>query len=83
MQSQAAGQPCRHGRRIHKKVEMVQNSNVFQNSSYTTLSRGEEGRPGWAYGLRQLYRTVVEEPMPTGFKDMLAKLDRLSEGRLN
>ena len=31
--------------------------------------------PGWAQGLRQLYDSVVEEPLPDSFKDLLAKLD--------
>lgn len=34
--------------------------------------------PGWASGLRQLYDSVVEEPLPDNFKDLLAKLDRKS-----
>jgi len=32
-------------------------------------------RPGWASGLRQLYDTVVDEPLPDTFKDLLSKLD--------
>ena len=32
-------------------------------------------RPGWASGLRQLYDTVVDEPLPDSFKDLLSKLD--------
>lgn len=31
--------------------------------------------PGWASGLRQLYDSVVDEPLPDSFKDLLAKLD--------
>ena len=31
--------------------------------------------PGWANGLRQLYDSVVEEPIPDSFKDLLSKLD--------
>ncbi|GAA4043870.1 NepR family anti-sigma factor [Parerythrobacter jejuensis] len=31
--------------------------------------------PEWADGLRQLYDSVVEEPLPDSFKDLLAKLD--------
>lgn len=33
-------------------------------------------RPDWASGLRQLYDSVVEEPLPDAFKDLLAELDR-------
>ncbi len=33
------------------------------------------GSPGWANGLRQLYDSVVDEPLPDTFKDLLSKLD--------
>lgn len=33
------------------------------------------GKPGWANGLRQLYDSVVDEPLPDSFKDLLSKLD--------
>jgi hypothetical protein len=32
-------------------------------------------KPEWANGLRQLYDSVVEEPLPDSFKDLLAQLD--------
>jgi hypothetical protein len=35
----------------------------------------QAGSPGWASGLRQLYESVVDEPLPDTFKDLLAKLD--------
>ncbi len=31
--------------------------------------------PEWADGLRQLYDSVVDEPLPDSFKDLLSKLD--------
>ena len=31
--------------------------------------------PEWASGLKQLYDSVIEEPIPDAFKDLLAKLD--------
>ena len=31
--------------------------------------------PEWASGLKQLYDSVVEEPIPDTFKDLLSKLD--------
>lgn len=31
--------------------------------------------PEWASGLKQLYDSVVDEPLPDSFKDLLAKLD--------
>ncbi|WP_230292114.1 NepR family anti-sigma factor [Croceicoccus sp. Ery5] len=32
-------------------------------------------RPDWATGLRQLYDSVVEEPLPDSFSDLLSKFD--------
>ncbi|MDY7097927.1 MAG: NepR family anti-sigma factor [Pseudomonadota bacterium] len=52
--------------------------------SSETSKKGEQGRsaspkdaenPDWADGLRQLYDSVVDEPLPDSFKDLLAKLD--------
>ncbi|TCM18100.1 hypothetical protein EDF56_105450 [Novosphingobium sp. PhB165] len=34
-----------------------------------------EGEPGWATGLRKLYNSVVDEPLPDSFRDLLKKLD--------
>lgn len=34
-----------------------------------------DGEPGWASGLRKLYKSVVEEPLPDSFQDLLKKLD--------
>jgi hypothetical protein len=35
----------------------------------------EGKQPDWAAGLRQLYDSVVEEPLPDSFSDLLSKLD--------
>lgn len=32
-------------------------------------------KAGWAVGLRQLYDSVVDEPLPDSFQDLLSKLD--------
>jgi len=42
-------------------------------SSKTTGKTGKS--PEWADGLRQLYDSVVDEPLPDSFKDLLSKLD--------
>ena len=33
------------------------------------------GDPEWAAGLKRLYDSVVDEPLPDAFKDLLSKLD--------
>lgn len=35
----------------------------------------KERGPEWATGLKQLYDSVIEEPIPDAFKDLLSKLD--------
>lgn len=37
--------------------------------------RSERAKPGWADGLRKLYDSVVDEPLPDSFDDLLKKLD--------
>lgn len=36
---------------------------------------GRKAKPEWADGLRQLYDSVLNEPLPDSFADLLAKLD--------
>ena len=49
-----------------------------QGQSSTTRSSKE---PGWADGLRQLYDSVLHEPLPDSFEDLLQKLDRAKNER--
>lgn len=41
------------------------------------VKRGKnQGRgPEWTSGLKRLYDSVVEEPLPDAFRDLLSKLD--------
>jgi len=50
------------------------NNNVRKVGRQPTGAKG--GRePGWASGLKKLYDSVVDEPMPDSFKDLLSRLD--------
>ncbi|HVR89743.1 MAG TPA: NepR family anti-sigma factor [Novosphingobium sp.] len=50
--------------------------NKAKSSMHTDTSRRGSGRqPEWAKGLRQLYDSVVDEPLPDSFADLIAKLD--------
>lgn len=35
----------------------------------------KSGDPHWTTGLKRLYDSVVDEPLPDSFKDLLSKLD--------
>ncbi len=45
--------------------------NPVKGKKRNTKRRG----PEWASGLKQLYDSVIEEPIPDAFKDLLSKLD--------
>jgi hypothetical protein len=46
------------------------------NAERSAKKRGPAARkPGWASGLQQLYDSVIEEPLPDSFKDLLSRLD--------
>ncbi|MCB2047381.1 MAG: hypothetical protein KDE32_04045 [Novosphingobium sp.] len=34
-----------------------------------------DGKPGWADELKKIYNSVVDEPLPGSFEDLLKKLD--------
>lgn len=36
---------------------------------------GSQQQPDWTSGLKRLYDSVVEEPLPDSFKDLLSRLD--------
>lgn len=36
--------------------------------------------PGWANGLRELYNSVLHEPLPGTFDDLLKQFDKDSDG---
>ena len=55
---------------------------VKSPASKSGTSKGADGnQPGWAQGLRQLYNSVVHEPLPDSFDDLLKKLDRAKNER--
>lgn len=44
-------------------------------SPATTSKDSQAPQPEWASGLKRLYNSVVEEPLPDSFADLIAKLD--------
>lgn len=49
---------------------------VKKKDGDTQNPKKDAKRPEWAAGLRQLYDSVVEEPLPESFNDLLSKLDK-------
>ncbi len=47
-----------------------------EDASASKHAKDKSGeQPEWANGLKQLYDSVVDEPLPDSFKDLLSKLD--------
>ncbi len=44
-------------------------------SGRSGAGRSGSDKPDWADGLKQLYDSVVEEPLPDSFRDLLDQLD--------
>lgn len=51
-----------------KESKMIPRKNPSEHSRPTP-------QPEWASGLKRLYNSVVEEPLPDSFADLIAKLD--------
>ena len=51
-----------------KEGKMSPGKNTLEHSHTTP-------QPEWASGLKRLYNSVVEEPLPDSFADLIAKLD--------
>ena len=47
----------------------------MKNLDHQDHQRGRQPTPDWASGLRRLYDSVVEEPLPDSFSQLLSKLD--------
>lgn len=66
-------------------MEFVLSQPPGMNDRKPSQVRSEPARdraePGWADGLRQLYNSVVHEPLPDSFDDLLKKLDRAKNER--
>ena len=46
-----------------------------QGDPLKTGNQGTKKDADWATGLKRLYDSVLEEPMPDSFKNLLSKLD--------
>ncbi|TCD06795.1 hypothetical protein EYB45_03705 [Erythrobacteraceae bacterium CFH 75059] len=54
----------------------TENTGTRGAASFAPRRPGAGSKPGWSNGLRKLYDSVVEEPLPDTFKDLLAQLDK-------
>lgn len=56
-------------------AETKKNVNSQSPGGQTVQHDGQQDGPDWASGLKQLYNSVVDEPLPDSFTNLLAQLD--------
>ncbi|MBD2840790.1 NepR family anti-sigma factor [Erythrobacter rubeus] len=61
---------------------MPRNEHETEKARRSGKTAGGGASPEWADGLRHLYDSVVEEPLPDSFKDLLAQLDETDDDDL-
>lgn len=54
-------------------TETGKDRKLAKGTEKTGDKKGQE--PEWASGLKRLYDSVVDEPLPDSFKNLLSKLD--------
>ena len=58
---------------LSQRNPLDRNTGLNPNAKRSSRDRKE---PGWADGLRKLYDSVVDEPLPDSFEELLKKLDK-------
>lgn len=59
---------------------MALNKQPDQGGRHSSKSSGAGHTPAWSDGLKQLYNSVVDEPLPDTFKDLLDQFDDADDG---
>lgn len=58
-----------------RATDSSENATVNLQQPGAQIGHRAEHNPEWANGLRRLYDSVVEEPLPDSFKELLSRLD--------
>ena len=58
-----------------RHASTMSNDKVKKPMRPATPREGKKPLPEWADGLRQLYDSVLNEPLPDTFADLISKLD--------
>lgn len=62
-----------------RDTRKAKSKDTMMNPGQQTLDkRRGSPQPEWADGLKRLYNSVVDEPLPDSFADLIAKLDSSS-----
>lgn len=56
-------------------AKKAKTTDIMSPATTHSDTRRQTPQPEWASGLKRLYNSVVEEPLPDSFADLIAKLD--------
>lgn len=59
---------------------MTSDKEPYKNGTDRHAANRADGSASWTDGLKQLYDSVVDEPLPDAFKDLLAQFDDTEGG---
>lgn len=59
---------------------MSDDKKKMKTMAHDPQSKGRQKNPDWTSGLRRLYDSVVEEPLPDSFSKLLDQLDSSDNG---
>lgn len=70
------------GRQVNKGAhsDIMDEKKVTPPTNNQNVSGAGAQNPDWTTGLRQLYNSVVEEPLPDSFAKLLEQLDSADNG---
>jgi len=68
-------QHLEQGRRATEMNEDKDKGTAARPMRTATSRDGKRPKPEWAAGLRHLYDSVLNEPLPDSFADLISKLD--------
>lgn len=60
----------------NRDTRKAKSKDTMMNPGQQIMETGRTApQPEWATGLKRLYNSVVEEPLPDSFAELIAKLD--------
>lgn len=59
-----------------KEQRLSDSGNTDHAKGKDDAKKARAAKPGWVHGLRQLYDSTLNEPLPPSFEELLRKLDQ-------
>lgn len=60
---------------IQRNMTVAKSTREESTKRKDCKAKDNKQKPEWTHGLKRMYDSVVEEPLPDSFKELLSKLD--------